>query len=437
MTYRKVCIGESRAVNEINRVGEKPLSDVVSNSAYDTGEPVHRPEIVVSRNKYIIPEQEKRGIFHIPLGKTIFTILLCSVSFAIGCSVTNDEIAECMEAVAVISRGESEKNPEQASESLTFYERYMTEEKDSATETRIEFLSAEKISDSTDKTDVLTSDASVSVSGTASVGTALDGESVCEVISQDMSVSDVHILSNQTKYKPDTAFLASGTPKVLEDLRINRDEPLVLVLHTHGTECYNSYENPEYMGENTPARSENTNENVVGVGRKLVSVLNGFGIPSVHSEKMCDKESFINAYSTSFAEAKEYLEKYPSIRFVIDLHRDAIELSDGSKKKPVFDRFGEKNAQLMFVVGTNEAGANHPNWKENLSLALFLQNEMGKEIPQLFRSINLRTASFNQQLSPGYLLLECGSSANTLEEAENAVELFATGFARIISAYAQ
>jgi stage II sporulation protein P len=183
-------------------------------------------------------------------------------------------------------------------------------------------------------------------------------------------------------------------------------------------------------------RSDNINENVVGIGRKLVSVLSDFGIPSVHSEKMCDSESFVRAYSTSYAEAKNYLEKYPSIRFVIDLHRDAIELSDGTRKKPVSEAFGKKTAQLMFVVGTNEAGANHPLWKENLALALFLQNEIGKENPKLFRSTNLRTASFNQQLLTGYMLLECGSAANTLEEAENAAEIFAPGLARIIMKYA-
>ena len=72
-----------------------------------------------------------------------------------------------------------------------------------------------------------------------------------------------------------------------------------------------------------------------------------------------------------------------------------------------------------------------------MSLALVLQNKIGKNNSQLFRSINLRTASFNQQLSPGYLLLECGSVANTLEEAEKAAELFATGFARVISEYAE
>ena len=90
----------------------------------------------------------------------------------------------------------------------------------------------------------------------------------------------------------------------------------------------------------------------------------------------------------------------------------------------------------MFVVGTNKSGINHPDWQDNLSLALTLQEKIGRDNPKLFRRINLRTASFNQQLSPGYLLLECGAAANTLEEAENAAELFATGFARVISEYA-
>ena len=86
----------------------------------------------------------------------------------------------------------------------------------------------------------------------------------------------------------------------------------------------------------------------------------------------------------------------------------------------------------MFVVGTDAAGAKHTDWRDNLSLALKIQSDISNSYPDLFRRINLRNASFNQQLSVGSLLLECGSCANTYEEAERAAEIFATELARVI-----
>ncbi len=428
MTYRRVCIGESGKFQmaDVSVEREPPMSV--------KDKPVHCPEIVTGRKHYTVTESNRKGALRISLGKVIFSVLLCSVSFAIGCSVTNDELAQCIEAISMISSGKSDEANGQLTENVTFYEKYMTEEDSVGAATPIEFLSSDVILPAEEQQ--IPWNEPVLVSGVSQKNTFVDGEELFEVVAQDMSVSDVHVISNQTKYKPDTEKLMLEIPKAFEHLTISQGEPLVLVLHTHGTECYNSYGNEGFTSQSTPVRSEDINENVVGVGRKLVSVLTDFGIPSVHSEKMCDSESFVRAYSTSYAEVQNYLEKYPSIRFVIDLHRDAIELPDGTRKKPVSEAFGKKTAQLMFVVGTNEAGANHPLWKENLSLALFLQNEIGRENPKLFRSTNLRTASFNQQLSTGYMLLECGSAANTLEEAENAAEIFATGLARIIMKYA-
>ena len=127
------------------------------------------------------------------------------------------------------------------------------------------------------------------------------------------------------------------------------------------------------------------------------------------------------------------MEQYPSIRFVIDLHRDSISSPDGSASAPVFSYAGEEAAQLMLVVGTNAAGANHPNWSDNLSLALQLQKKLSDDYPGMFRRINLRMASFNEQLSSGYLLLECGAFANSRTQAERAAKLFGTGLARLIT----
>lgn len=256
------------------------------------------------------------------------------------------------------------------------------------------------------------------------------------VMARDLSADDVTSLLNQTSYTPDTAALADAFPKALTDLSIAPDAPLVLILHTHGTESYNESGRAGYYAVDAPVRDEDPERNVVSIGSALAEVLSDFGIPTVHDEKMCDAASFLKAYSTSAQEAKTMLEAYPSVRIVIDLHRDAIEDANGVRTAPTFTYADEQTAQLMFVVGTDETGNPHPGWRDNLNLALYLQKQIGARVPGLFRRTNLRAPSFNEQYSPGYLLLECGSCANTREEALRAARLFASELARIILASA-
>jgi len=79
----------------------------------------------------------------------------------------------------------------------------------------------------------------------------------------------------------------------------------------------------------------------------------------------------------------------------------------------------------MLLVGTGENGLEHPNWKENLKFALSLQSAVVEKYPSLSRPIALKKERYNQQLSTGYLIVEVGSSGNTLDEALNAARLFA------------
>ena len=81
-------------------------------------------------------------------------------------------------------------------------------------------------------------------------------------------------------------------------------------------------------------------------------------------------------------------------------------------------------SQIMLLVGTDESGLEHPNWRGNLALALYLQNAVNTACPTLMRPIALVPQRYNQQLAPGSLILEVGSSGNTLREALAAIRLF-------------
>ncbi|HOJ48201.1 MAG TPA: stage II sporulation protein P [Bacillota bacterium] len=208
-------------------------------------------------------------------------------------------------------------------------------------------------------------------------------------------------------------------------------EPTVLIVHTHGTESYLA-PGIDYYTPNESFRSTDESKTVVAVGKVLAEELNKRGIVTIHDTVMHDKDDYSNAYTNSKRAVAEMLKKYPTIKYVIDLHRDAVFTSDGTNQKPVTAINGQPAAQVMLVVGTNQGGADHPNWRKNLTVAVALQETMNRDYPTLSRPICLRSASFNQQLSPGYLLLEVGSCGNTIEEAKNAAKLFAAAFASTI-----
>lgn len=256
-----------------------------------------------------------------------------------------------------------------------------------------------------------------------------DGERLYPITSLDLSAPTFTDLNNETSFSPDMDKISHSNPPALSGIDAH-DGPKVLILHTHGTETYT--QNTDMYPESEETRSTDIQKNIVRAGEEIARTLSEFGVEAIHCSTMHDESSFINAYSYSSKTVKKYLEEYPSVRFVIDVHRDAIIKDDGESVKAVTNIAGEDYAQIMFVVGTNELGHGHPEWQDNLSLAVRLQKEIGESYPNLCRSINLRNVPFNQQLSKGYLLLEIGTCANTLEEALRSARAFGENLARVI-----
>ena len=211
----------------------------------------------------------------------------------------------------------------------------------------------------------------------------------------------------------------------------NDDEPLVLIVQTHGSESYLENGHDFYSPKET-FRSTDVTKNVVHIGEILAETLNSKGIKTIHDKTMYDQQDFNKSYGYSRSGILKALEEYPSIKFVIDIHRDSIFDSSGRNIKPLTQIQGKYCAQLMLVIGTDQGGISHPNWKGNLTFATKLQDKMNQTYPTLARPINLRTSAFNQQLTPGSILLEAGSCGNTLEEAENAIVLFGEVYAEIV-----
>lgn len=203
---------------------------------------------------------------------------------------------------------------------------------------------------------------------------------------------------------------------------LKQTEPTVLILHSHATE---SYENTEHYKESSDYRTLDEDYNVVSVGEALATILEENGIRVIHDKSLHDSPSYSDAYGNSRISAQKYLEEYPSISLILDLHRDSVADSDGDQiKYTVQTPFGTA-AQMMLVVGTDAGGLTHSKWPENMSLAVKLQAHLEKQCPGICRPISFRTQRFNQDLSTGALLIEMGSAGNTRQEALLAAEFLA------------
>ncbi len=219
----------------------------------------------------------------------------------------------------------------------------------------------------------------------------------------------------------------------------NEKSPTVLVVHTHGTECYAQSEHSfpsadkdgyyGYYTDDEYTRSTDTTKNVIAIGDAFCQTLAENGISTIHCRIMHDKDDYNSAYANSRKSIKGYLEKYPSIKYVIDIHRDSLGGEGGEKIKTLSD---SGSAQVMLVAGCNGNGVIYHNWKENLSLALKYKKVMDDNEPSLSRPIYLRYSRYNLDLITGSLLLEVGSCANTFEEALEAAILSAECFAKLL-----
>ena len=219
-------------------------------------------------------------------------------------------------------------------------------------------------------------------------------------------------------YRPDLEALVAQPL----DWDLKGEAPAVLILHTHTTESYTK--NGEDYAQTSDYRTLDEAYNMLSVGDAVAEILTQAGIGVIHDRQIHDYPSYSGSYIHSRDAAEEILKQNPSVRLVLDLHRDALE-KNGVQLRPLAQVDGEHTAQLMFVVGTDISRQSHEAWQENLSLALKLHIQLERLFPGIMRPVNLRTQRFNQDLCPGALLVEVGAAGNTREEALAAAEKLA------------
>lgn len=255
--------------------------------------------------------------------------------------------------------------------------------------------------------------------------TATKGKVLGKIIKKDLSNSGAN-----TSYKNIYFNNCTGVKINIKDFINSRigfspkkgSDPQVLIYHTHATECFMS-DDRDYYTEKDDTRSTDKTKNMVAVGNVLADELKKAGYSVVHDSTLHDHPSYTGSYNLSAETIKKYLKKYPSIKIIIDLHRDSIG-TEKQKTAPVTKIDGKNAAQVMLVMGSNTGYIdNYPKWKENLKLATRLQQCFNTKYPGLSRALLLRSSLYNQNLSTGAMLIEVGTEANTLDEAKYSAKL--------------
>lgn len=234
-----------------------------------------------------------------------------------------------------------------------------------------------------------------------------------------VSPSDVYVqvgnafVKNVTDYGNNTVLEAEAASPAFT--LTDTDEPQVLIMHTHTTECYMPYTGDIY-DTTYSTRSTDNSRNMVAVGDVIAEQLQAAGIGVLHDVTQHDYPSYNGSYDRSAKTVRDYLEKYPSIKVVLDIHRDAI-VSGDTVTAPVVETDQGTAAQVMIISGCDDGTMDYPNWRDNLAFAIDLQQQMESDHPGFTRPVLFDYRLYNQNLTTGSLLIEVGSHGNTLPQA--------------------
>lgn len=220
--------------------------------------------------------------------------------------------------------------------------------------------------------------------------------------------------------------------KLLPEFKIslNLSEPQVLIYHTHTTESFEPFVR-DFYDASFNYRTTDETKNMVMVGNEIQKQLEDAGIGVIHDTTIHDYPSYNGAYDRSAVTIQNALDKYPSIKVILDIHRDAI-CSEDIAYQPFVEIDGKEAAQIMIISGCDDGTLNMPNYMQNFRLASLFQQQIETDYPGLTRPILFDYRKYNQNMSTGALLFEMGSHGNTLEQVQYSGELVGKSIARAL-----
>ena len=235
---------------------------------------------------------------------------------------------------------------------------------------------------------------------------------------------------NCTDLDNDFVMEQMNTPTDIK-LDLSSEEPQVLIMHTHASESY-LMDDSGYYDSSYTSRTTDATKSVVAVGQRIAEKLAESGICVIHDGTLHDHPYYNGAYARAEETVTQILAAYPSIKVVLDIHRDGIEETDGTPVAAVTEINGREAAQVMIISAADHAYYCVPNYLENFRFACLLQDSMESADPGITRPVLFEYCQYNQHLTTGSLLIEIGSHGNTLEQALYTGELIGESIAQAL-----
>lgn len=213
-------------------------------------------------------------------------------------------------------------------------------------------------------------------------------------------------------------------PDLLEKITDYIKDPNPTIVINPKVYIYNSHQLENY--HNQYLEIYNIKPNVMMASFMLKEKLNSLGIPSIVEEANLTEFMRINnwVHADSYKASRFFIldakNKYDSLIFFIDLHRDSIR-----KAQSTVTINGKSYAKTLLLVGLD-----NPNYLSNLKVAEEINNIIKQLYPNLSRGILKKQGKgvdgvYNQDIASQMILLEVGGVDNNIEEVLNTIDAFA------------
>jgi len=219
--------------------------------------------------------------------------------------------------------------------------------------------------------------------------------------------------------KEDTGNKDEPVKKDVKKKKTAKGKPLVIIYHTHASESYMPYKESNYHRTDVKGT-------VRDVGNVLEEELEAKGINVIHDRTLHDRPSYNESYDRSLETVTALQRKYPTAKYIIDLHRDAAPASSTEGKWLEIN--GKRVAKFSMVVGQ----ANQ-NYVELYDFAKKVRDTAEEMYEGVGGAIIEQNYNYNEFVSNNCILLEVGNNKNTIEESRKCAEYFADVLEKIIN----
>ena len=212
--------------------------------------------------------------------------------------------------------------------------------------------------------------------------------------------------SNLDELKKVSSYMEDPNP-------VDVDNPIVYIYNSHQLENYN----------NTNLDIYGITPNVLMASYLLKEKLNGKGISTIVEDTNLTEFLSINGwdYSGSYKASRIFIldkkNKYSSLKYFIDIHRDSV-----GRSSTTTNIEGKDYAKILFVIGLE-----HDNYSANLKTTEEINSLVNKHYPGLSKGILKKEGIgvdgiYNQDISSNSILIEVGGIDNNIDEVLNTID---------------